>query len=85
MIARNNIADADRQAQVLVAEGKAEAIIVKAQAQGEALRQIDTAINQLGGMTAAQFIIGQRYIQAYRRLAKKSNTIVMPTQPQNIT
>lgn len=85
MIARNNIADADRQAQVLVAEGKAEAIIVKAQAQGEALRQIDTAINQAGGMTAAQFIIGQRYIQAYRRLAKKSNTIVMPTQPQNIS
>lgn len=37
MMARNNIADADRQAQVLVAEGKAQAIIDKAEAQGRAL------------------------------------------------
>lgn len=79
MIARNNIADAERQAIELVAQGKAEAIIAKAKAQGEALKSIDDALSQEGGMTAAQFIMGQRYIQAYKKLARKANTIVMPS------
>jgi uncharacterized membrane protein YqiK len=58
MIARNNIADAERQSIELVAEGKAEAIIAKAKAQAEALKSIDDALNQTGGKTAAQFIMG---------------------------
>lgn len=53
MIARNNIADAERQSQILIAEGKAQAIIAKAQAQGKALTQINDSLKQEHGMTAA--------------------------------
>ena len=53
MIARNNIADAERQSQVLIAEGKAQAIIAKAEAQGKALKQIDEALSKENGMKAA--------------------------------
>lgn len=48
------------------AEGKAQAIIVKAQAQAEALKLIELALQNKCGVTAAEFIIGQRYIQAYK-------------------
>lgn len=78
-LANINIADAEKQAQVLEAEGKAQSIILKAEAQAEALKQIEDALAATGGKDAAQFILGQRYIQAYKNLARRSNTLIMPT------
>jgi len=83
-MANINIADAEKQAQILEAKGKAEAIIVKAKAQAQALEQIEEALTRLGGKEAAQFILGQRYINAYKKLARKKNTIIMPSQPHDI-
>lgn len=57
-----NLADAEKQAQVLEAEGKAQSIILKAEAQAKALKMIDEALLSKDGMSAAQFILGQRYI-----------------------
>jgi regulator of protease activity HflC (stomatin/prohibitin superfamily) len=57
---------------------------LKAEAQAEALRQIEDALQTKGGKEAAQFILGQRYIQAYRNLGRRSTTLIMPSQPQEI-
>lgn len=83
-MANINIADASKQAVVLEAEGKAQSIIAKAEAQAEALKQIESQLNKKGGFEAAQFILGQRYIQSYKNLARRSNTLIMPTQPTDV-
>ena len=83
-MANINIANAEKQAQILEAEGRAESVIIKAKAQAEALTQINSAINSKGGKEAAQFILGQKYIAAYKKLGRSKNTLVMPTTPNNV-
>ena len=83
-MANINIADAEKQAKILEAEGKAQAIIAKAEAQAVALGQIEEALSSKGGREAAQFIIGQRYINAYQQLARKDNSLILPTNPDKV-
>lgn len=64
-MANINVAEAEKKAAILKAEGAAEAMIIQADASSQALTSIDTALKQQGGINAAQFLLGQRYIQAY--------------------
>ena len=79
-----NVADATKQAAVLKAEGAAEAMIIQAEASSQALTNIDLALKREGGLEAAQFLLGQRYISAYEQLAKSDNTIIIPADPVNV-
>jgi regulator of protease activity HflC (stomatin/prohibitin superfamily) len=45
---------------------------------------IDEALNHKSGVEAAQFLLGQRYIDAYQKVAKKENTIIIPSEPINV-
>lgn len=45
---------------------------------------IDSALKSSGGVSAAQFLLGQRYIKAYEQVAKKENTIIIPSEPVNV-
>jgi len=49
----------------LKAEGAAESMIIQASAASESINMIDTALKTEGGVEAAQFLLGQRYINAY--------------------
>jgi len=69
---------------VLEAEGKAQAVIVKAKAQAEALTKIEKALHAKGGLEAAEFLMGQRYISAYQNLGRKSNSLLLETEPNNV-
>lgn len=42
---------------------------------------IDEALKRQGGLESAQFLLGQRYIAAYAQVAKKENTIIIPSEP----
>lgn len=46
---------------------------------------IDGALKTSGGLEAAQFLLGQRYIHAYQQVAKKGNTIIIPSEPVKIS
>jgi regulator of protease activity HflC (stomatin/prohibitin superfamily) len=59
-------------------------MIIKAEASRESLSMIDTALKSQGGIEAAQFLLGQRYIDAYQQVAKKENTIIIPSEPANV-
>ena len=72
-----NIAEAKKQAQVLQAEGKAQQQILQANAQAKALSLIDDELQTDQGKAAAQFLMGQRYIQALGKQAKKENTYLV--------
>lgn len=37
-----------------------------------------------GGIEAAQFLLGQRYIEAYSKLGREDNTIIIPAEPVKV-
>lgn len=77
-----NLAEAKKISQVLRAEGDAEATIRKAEASATALRKICDALQANRGQDAANFLLGERYIEAYRKLASEKNTIIIDSAPQ---
>ncbi|CAN6670426.1 hypothetical protein TRVA0_043S00298 [Trichomonascus vanleenenianus] len=86
-----NRAEGDKQSTILAseaikaeninrAEGEAEAILVKAHASAEGLRRIASAIKQTpGGPDAVSLQVAEKYVDAFGKLAKESNTIVVPS------
>lgn len=82
---RINLAEAQRISQILRSEGDAEAVIKRAQASADALKSIKTALDASKGKDAANFLLGERYIEAYRKLANPKTTIVMHSEPQHPT
>ena len=79
-----NKAEAEKISQILAAEGVAEAMIISATASSEALKQINESIQKEGGSSAANFLLGERYIKAYSELANKDNTIILPSNPTHV-
>ena len=64
-------------AQVLRAEGKAEATIKKATASAEALKNINVSLAQTNGLQAANFVMGERFIEADKKVGQEKNTVIM--------
>jgi len=76
-----NIAEGQRQASVLQAQGEAQATLARAQATARATDMIAEAINKSGGQNAVSLRVAEQYVQAFGMLAKKSNTLVIPSNP----
>jgi regulator of protease activity HflC (stomatin/prohibitin superfamily) len=70
--------EAHRQQQINAAEGEAQAILAVATATAEGLRKVADAINEPGGFEAVQLRVAQQYIPEFGKLAKDSNTLVLP-------
>ena len=79
-----NVAEAEKRAAILKAEGLAESMILQATASAQALSSIDKTLKNGNGLDAAKFLLGQRYIEAYGNLARKENTLVLPTEPVDV-
>jgi regulator of protease activity HflC (stomatin/prohibitin superfamily) len=61
------------------AHGEAEAILLKARATAEGIRNIATAIQETpGGPDAVALQVAEKYVDAFGKLAKESNTVVVP-------
>jgi regulator of protease activity HflC (stomatin/prohibitin superfamily) len=65
------------------AKGDAEAIEAIARATANGIELIAIALNRTGGDRAASLQIAEKYIEAFRQLAKESNTVVIPSNLQN--
>lgn len=76
--------EASRQQQINVAEGEASAILAVAQATSEGLRKVAEAINEPGGFEAVQLRVAQQYIPEFGKLAKQSNTLVLPLNASDL-
>jgi regulator of protease activity HflC (stomatin/prohibitin superfamily) len=85
-----NIADGERQAAILESEGQktaqinkamgeAQAIELVANANANAVRVVAEAIGMPGGMNAANLKVAELYIGAFDKLAKTSNTLIIPS------
>ena len=84
-----NLAEGVKQAAVLQsegqkisainnAEGQAKAVTTLADATAAAVRTVAAAMNEPGGMNAANLKVAEIYIQAFGNLAKTNNTMIVP-------
>jgi regulator of protease activity HflC (stomatin/prohibitin superfamily) len=90
-----NLADGEKQAAVLRSEGEKQAAINKAQGDATAIRVIAEAnaagvravaeaINDKGGMEAANLKVATQYVEAFANLAKTSNTLILPANAGDV-
>ena len=90
-----NLADGEKQAAVLRSEGEKQAAINKAQGDATAIRVIAEAnaagvravadaINDKGGMEAANLKVATQYVEAFANLAKQSNTLILPANAGDV-
>jgi regulator of protease activity HflC (stomatin/prohibitin superfamily) len=90
-----NLADGEKQAAVLRSEGDKQAAINKAQGDATAIRVIADAtaagvravaeaIDDKGGMDAANLKVAQQYVEAFANLAKVGNTLIVPSNISDV-
>ena len=76
--------EARRQQQINEAEGQASAILAIANATGEGIRRVASAINEPGGFEAVQLRVAEQYVAEFGRIAKASSTIVVPSSVSDV-
>lgn len=65
------------------AQGEAEAVSLLAEATSLGIERIAKALGSSGGEKAASLQIAEKYIEAFRQLAKESNTLILPANIQH--
>ena len=90
-----NLAEGAKQSAVLQSEGQKTAAINKAQgeatavrliaeATAAAVRAVAEAMNEPGGMKAANLKVAELYIGAFANLAKTGNTLIVPSNLSDV-
>ncbi|XP_022810631.1 stomatin-like protein 2, mitochondrial, partial [Stylophora pistillata] len=69
--------------QVNRAKGEAEAIICVADATAKGIDILAKSINKAGGTEAVSLKVAEQYVEAFSKLAKESNTILLPANIDN--
>ena len=69
--------EGEKQAEINKAQGQAATLAI-AQATAEALRMVAEATNAPGGMNAVNLQVAEKYVEAFSKLAKEGNTLVVP-------
>jgi len=70
--------EGEKQAAINRAQGEAAAILAIADATAEAIRKTAAAIEQPGGMDAVNLKVAEQYVDAFGKLAKTNNSIIVP-------
>ena len=73
-----NQSTGEKTAQINRAAGEAEALRLVAQATADAIRTVAESIKQPGGMEAVNLKVAEQYVEAFGKLAKEGNTLIMP-------
>lgn len=64
--------------QVNRAKGEGEAILTVARATAEGLQMIAASLSASGGLEAMNLRVAEQYVDAFRQLAQKSTTVLLP-------
>jgi regulator of protease activity HflC (stomatin/prohibitin superfamily) len=76
--------EATRIQQMNEAEGQASAILAVATATAEGIRKVAESIQAPGGFQAVQLRVAEHYIGEFGKLAKESNTLILPTNVSDV-
>jgi len=70
--------EGEKQASINRAQGEASAILSIAVASAEAIRKTAAAIQEPGGSDAVNLKVAEQYVEAFGKLAKTNNSIIIP-------
>ncbi|CAG36598.1 SPFH domain-containing protein [Desulfotalea psychrophila] len=73
------VSEGEKQKRINEAEGQAKEIEVVAQATAEGLKKVANALSLEGGETAANLRVAEKYVVEFGKLAKKNNTMIIPS------
>ena len=77
--------EGEMQKKINDADGEAQAIRLKATATAEAIRKISESLNLKGGEQAANLEVAKQYVGEFGKLAKESNTLIIPSDISNVS
>lgn len=77
--------EATKMQQINRAEGEAEALRAVANATADSIRLVAASIQEKGGMDAVQLKVAEQYIVQFGKLAKESNTLILPTNMADVS
>lgn len=77
--------EGEKQAAINRAEGEAASILAIATASAEAIRQTASAIQSPGGGDAVNLKVAEQYVEAFAKLAKTNNSIIVPANLGDIS
>lgn len=73
-----------KQQQINEAQGQASAILAIAEATAEGIRRVAASIQEPGGFEAVQLRVAEQYIPEFGKLAKASNTMLLPVTASDL-
>jgi regulator of protease activity HflC (stomatin/prohibitin superfamily) len=76
--------EASQQQQINEAQGQAQAILAVATATAEGLSRVGVALSKDGGSQAMALRIGEEYVKQFGKLAKESNTLIVPANLSDV-
>lgn len=71
--------EGERQAEINRAFGEANAIETIAKATAMSIELVSNAIERPGGMQAINLQVAEKYVEAFGKLAKENNTMILPS------
>lgn len=77
--------EGEKQAAINRAQGEASAILSIAVASAEAIRKTAAAIREPGGSDAVNLKVAEQYVDAFAKLAKTNNSIIVPANLADIS
>uniref|UniRef100_A0A667XGG6 Stomatin-like protein 2, mitochondrial n=1 Tax=Myripristis murdjan TaxID=586833 RepID=A0A667XGG6_9TELE len=91
-----NVAEGRKQAQILASEaeraeqinraaGEAQSILAKAEAKAKAVTILSDALAEQNGNAAASLSVAEQYVSAFSKLAKETNTVLLPSRAGDIS
>jgi regulator of protease activity HflC (stomatin/prohibitin superfamily) len=91
-----NVAEGDKRSVILnsegdmnekinIAKGESESILLIAKATATGIEKIAESIQKSGGSDAVAMKIAQQYIEAFQKIAQDGNTIIVPSEVNNVS
>ena len=79
-----NASSGEKIARINLAEGEAQAMRLVAEANADAIRLVAAALQSPGGSEAINLKVAEKYVEAFSKLAKESNTLILPANVADI-
>ena len=91
-----NVAEGDKKSAILnsegdmnekinIAKGESQSILLIAEATATGIEKIAQSIQKNGGSDAVAMKIAQQYIEAFQKIAQDGNTIIVPSEVNNVS
>lgn len=76
--------EAERQERINQATGEAAAMLAVAEARAKGLTLVAGALTNQDGKNAASLTVAEKYVEAFRGLAKSNNTLILPSNAGDV-